>query len=266
MNNDNNYEIKTEGKLPGYNDKIRSKSITFFMYSNPKFKLGCELDAVGNLHIYAMGGNILDRDGTGFSLNYISKKKDILKNLLEIIKKQKVSHNNGYILEVEGISNNLGDTISVKFKSDEKIYKSSNKFHTISEEAIQLIYDAFHQNAIDNGFDFTTEKSNVKLYDDATEQFLQGRWIGQYLGKNYIVDFVGNSIKIYCDGLLTDDNHYFIIRGSVRQEKKKPNVQIPSSEYDFEEFNGISSFKKKNETTLLGYFSNDNATIDLIRQ
>jgi hypothetical protein len=43
------------------------------------------------------------------------------------------------------------------------------------------------------------------------------------------------------------------------------NVDIPSSEFDFEEFDGILSFRKKDNNTLIGYLPN-NMAIELKKQ
>ena len=57
-----------------------------------------------------------------------------------------ISYNNGYILENKEQMNNAGDTIRIRYRSGEEIYKSSNQFHTISNTAIYKIYELFHYN------------------------------------------------------------------------------------------------------------------------
>lgn len=255
-----------EGRLKGYEENIKSKDIVSFEYSCGKFKISCELKNDG-LHINSKGGNSYHRDGTYFKLDYISKTNNILKELQDIIDKYNISKNNGYEHEVAGLDPSISTTIKVLYKSKEKIYKYDNQTRVITEEAEDEIYEVFHKNAIENGYDFTSEKSNVELYNDATKEYVQGTWKGKHFGSEYIVIFEGTKIKIYKDGELTDEGWYKIIDGDIVNDKPKKGVTIPKDRSDYEEFKDISIMKKKNDFTMTMYFMKDSySTDDLLKQ
>lgn len=87
-----------------------------------------------------------------------------------------MSSDNGHTIHVNGLPEGYGDELHVKFASGEAILKSSNQTKTISQEAIQEIYNLFRTTAIKSSYDFTTDKSTRPIYDDADEQFLQGTY------------------------------------------------------------------------------------------
>lgn len=248
--------IRKESNIEGYSGEIKSNSIVSFEYSNPKFNVSCKLED-NKLHIISNGGNTDKRDETRFKLNYISENLKFLKTLQDIVSKDNISHNNGYTLEVSGLPEGYGDRINIKYDSGENIYKYSNQSFTISEIAIKDIYEAFHTEALNNNLDFNTKKSNVKLYDDATEEYLQGTWKGTHFGENITVLFEKNHIKIYVGEKLTDDTDYIIFEGNVRPNKLKEEIDKVQSEHDYEEFNGVSSLRKKNDILLTAYFTKD---------
>lgn len=255
-----------EGRLPGYEEIIKSKDIIYFEYTCGKFKVICELKDDG-LHINSKGGNSYHRDGTYFKLDYISKTNTILKELQDIIDKYNVSENNGYEHEVAGLDPYISTTIKATYKSKEKIYKYDNQMRVITKEAENEIYEVFHKNAIENGYDFTSEGSNVELYNDATKEYVQGTWKGTHFGKEYKVIFEGTKIKIYKDGKLTDEGWYKIIEGDIVNDKPKKGVTIPKDRTDYEEFSDISIMKKKNDFTMTMYFMKDGySTSDLLKQ
>ena len=259
-------ETTKEGRLPGYKEIIKSKDIIYFEYSCGKFKVLCELTDDGLL-IKSSGGSSYDRDGTYFRLDYISKNNTILKELQDIVDKYDISKNNGYEHEVAGLDPYISETIKVNYKSNEKIYKYDNQSRIITEEAENEIYEVFHKNAKENEYDFTSEGSNVELYNDATKEYVQGTWKGTHFGRKYKVEFNGTKIKIYKDGKLTDEGWYKIIDGDVVNDKPKKGVTIPKDKSDYEEFSDISIFKKKNDFTMTMYFMKDGySTDDLIKE
>ena len=137
----------------------------------------------------------------------------------------------------------------------------------IPKEAEDEIYEVFHKNAIENGYDFTSEKSNVELYNDATKEYVQGTWKGKHFGSEYKVEFNGTKIKIYKDGKLTDEGWYKIIDGDIVNDKPKKGVTIPKDRSDYEEFSDISIMKKKNDFTITMYFMKDGySTDDLLKE
>ena len=255
-----------ERRLKGYKEKITSKEIISFEYTCGKFKVLLEVKDDG-LHINSKGGNSYHRDGTYFKLDYNSNTNNILKELQDIIDKYNISKNNGYEHEVAGLDPSISTTIKVLYKSKEKIYKYDNQTRVITEEAEDEIYEVFHKNAIENGYDFTSEKSNVELYNDATKEYVQGTWKGKHFGSEYIVIFEGTKIKIYKDGKLTDEGWYKIIDGDIVNDKPKKGVTIPKDRSDYEEFKDISIMKKKNDFTMTMYFMKDSySTDDLLKQ
>ena len=259
-------ETTKNGRLSGYSEDIKSKDIVSFKYNCGKFKVSCELDN-NELHVKSTGGYSYNRDGSYFKLDYKSKNTTILNELQSIIENYNISENNGYEHEIAGIDPSLSTTISVKYKSNEKIYKYDNQANVIPEEAEDDIYELFHKNAIENGLDFTSEGSNVELYNDADKEYVQGTWKGTHFGSEYKVVFEGTKVKIYKDGKLTDDTYYKIIDGDIVNDKPKKGVTIPKDKNDYEEFSDISIFKKKNDFTMVMYFMKDSySTDDLIKE
>ncbi len=251
--------------LDGYSEKINSKDIIFFEYKG-EFYARCEL-VDGVLHINNKGGNSSLRDGTYFKLDYDTSNKELLNKLQEIVEKYQISKNNGHEYEVAGLPAGLGDSISIVYASDEKIWKSSNQNLTIREDAKNAIYEAFHDYAQDNNLDFTSSGSNVLLYDDADKEFVQGIWKGKHFGREYQVEFIDDYVKIYEDGKLKDNTKYTIIDGNVVVDKVKKGVDNPKNRYDYEEFNVISVMSKKNDFTMTAYFMKDSySTCDLIKE
>ena len=234
---------KIEKKLDGYSDIIKSRYITQFFYQHHTTQFEC-FRIKDELYVKSTGGNKIDRDKTAFRLEYPTVDHSLLNLLQRIIEKYQISYNNGYTLKILGLPDEEKDTIFVTYDDGEQIYKTSNQFQTISNNALEEIYNIFHEDALNNGYDFNYKKSNVPIYDDATKEYLQGKWEGYHSGNKYNVIFAGDNVKILCNNVLQDDCNYIIIRGMVRRNIKKK--EIPESEYDFEEFNALSYFKKKN--------------------
>lgn len=251
-------------KLPGYEDKIKSKDIVTFEYTGDYYVL-CEKKN-NKLHIVSKGGDVSKRDGTAFKLDYETDNLSFLKTLQKIVEDYEISKNNGYEYEVSGLPSGLGDTIKVVYENKEKIWKYNNQQKTISNKAIDTIYEVFKNEAVKNNYDFTTDKSN-QVYDDATTDYVQGTWIGEHFGTNYKVVFSSNNIKIYENGKLTDDVTYRIIDGSIVVDKLKKGITEGTSKNDYEEFSTISIMKKKNSFTLTAYFMKESySTCDLLKQ
>ena len=165
------------------------------------------------------------------------------------------------------LDKDLSHTLSIKYKSGEKIWKYDNQSDIISKEAEEEIYELFKSNAIDNGFDFTTEGSNVELFNDADKDYVQGTWEGSHFGVKYKVVFEGTKIKIYKDDKLTDEGWYKIIDGDIVNDKPKKGVTIAKDKNDYEEFSDISMFRKKNDFTMTMYFMKESySTDDLLKK
>ena len=253
------------GRLPGYSETIKSKEIVSFKYDCGRFKVSCYLKD-NELYVKSTGGYSFNRDGSYFKLDYKSKNTSILDELQSVIENYNISENNGYEHEISGIDPSLSTTIIVNYKSNEKIYKYDNQSNVISEEAEEDIYELFHKSAKENGFDFTSDGSNVELYNDATKEYVQGTWKGTHFGSEYKVIFEGTKIKIYKDGKLTDDTYYKIIDGDIVNDKPKKGVTLPKDKNDYEEFSDISIFRKNNDFIMTMYFMKDSYSTDDLKK
>ena len=245
---------------------IKSDELMSFSFLNCVITASCKLEDDG-LHVFASGGNSDRRDGTRFQLKYCSCTNFLLEKLNRIIKQYDLARNNGYSCHVDGLPEGCGDSILAEYKSGEKLHMYSNQTPTVSFDASDAIYEAFHEDALKNGFDFNTSGSNVQLYDDANVQYLQGKWKGKHFGSEIIAVFTGCTVKIFVDGKMTDNTEYTIFEGKVRTNKLKQGKTKAESDYDYEEFEGCSCFAKKNSFTLTAYFMKQSySTCDLLKQ
>ena len=251
-----------EGKLDGYKDEIESKEITSFNYGCTKFSVSCEIKD-DKLHLFATGGYSNNRDGKYFKVSLDTEDMSLLGKLQEIIDTYNLSRNNGYTCHVDGIPE-CGDHISIEYASGEKIYKVSNQVPTINGEAAQEIFNAFHRFVHKHGYDFTTKGSNVQLYDDADKEYVQGTWKGTHFGREIVATFTDDKVVITVDGNETDNTTYTIYEGHVTTDKLKDPSKEVSNYHDYEYFNGVSIFSKKNYFTMTAYFMGDSySTCDM---
>ena len=245
---------------------IQSDELISFCFSDRQISCSCEISD-GVLNVSASGGNSSRRDGTRFCLRYSSCTTFLLGKLNSIIKKYDLARNNGYHCTVDGLPGGCGDSIKAEYKSGEKLYMNSNQTPTVDSGAAEEIYDAFHDDALKNGLDLNTAGSNVRLYDDADVKYLQGKWKGRHFGREIVLIFTGITVKIFVDGKMTDNCEYTIFEGCVRKNKLKEGRNKAQSEHDYEEFDGCSCMKKKNQFTLTGYFLKTSySTCDLYKQ
>ena len=257
---------RKEGQIKGYSETINSKNIVSFLYNGPNFHLECEL-IDNKINIKSRGGYSTTRDGKYFKLDYVSTNLDFLKQLQELVEKYNLSKNNGYFVEVAGLPAGLGGRLDIKYESGENIFKSSNQFPILNEEEEKRIYELFHQSALDNGYDFNSKGSNVDLYNDATEEYLQGTWKGTHFGDEILVEIENNHIKIYSNNKLIDDIDYIIYEGSIRPNKLVAGRNKATTENDYETFKELSYLRKKNEILLTAYFTKENySTCELLKQ
>lgn len=258
--------VVKDGYLEGYSEIINSKTIISFEYTCGRFYVKCDYDN-DKIHVISDGGYSNERDGNYFKLDYKIDNDEIFKELQKIVEKNNISENNGYEHETAGLPPGLGDTIKIEYENGERIYKYSNQRETISEEAQKDIYNLFHKYAKKENLDFNSDGSNVKLYDDADKDFIQGKWKGKHFGDEIEVEFNDNHIKILVNNELTDDTDYIIYEGNIRPNKLKEGKQSANNKNDYEEFIGVSSIRKKNEIMLVAYFTkNSYSTADLIKQ
>lgn len=252
--------------MDGYNNEIKSNNIVSFEYTCGDYNLKCSIED-NSLHVLSSGGYSNQRDGKYFKLDYTTSDMSILKEIDKIIKDNELSKGNGYVHETAGLPPGLGDTLDVIYDSDEKIYKTSNQCPNVNEDIAKLFYDLFHKSAKDNNLDFNSEGSNVQLYDDADEDYLQDTWTGTHFGDNIKVEFNKNNIKIYVNDELKDDCEYVICEGWVRLNKLKEGVEEAKDHYSYEEFESCSGIRKKNDILIVMYFSKPGySTCELLRE
>lgn len=253
-----------ESHMEGLIDEIKSKDIMSFMYSGEFYLSATKEDNI--VHINTTGGGKYGkRDGSYFIVRYDTEDDSIFEKLQEVIDKYEVSRNNGYCLHVDGLPGGIGDSIEVKYSSDEKIYKISNQAPTINPEAAKEFYNIFHEFVKKDGYDFTSAGSNVKLFDDADEKYLQGTWTGKHFGDNIEVTFKDNKVTIKVDDKVVEENTEYIIKDGFVQKNKLLEGKDGSTKNDYEDFEGVNSFAKKNWFTMTAYFTTESySTCDLM--
>lgn len=243
-------------KEEGCPEKIESKEIIFFNYIGSNYGLTAKIEE-DKLRVIASGGNINRRDGTRFQINLLSDDLSLLEELQTIIEENDVVRNNGYCHYVDGLPGGIGDSIDVKYESGEKLYKTSNQTPVVGSEVGQKFYNVFLDYVRRHGLDFTTKGSNVQLYDDADEEYVQGTWNGEHFGEKISVTFEGKRVKITVDEKLVEDTEYTIFEGSIVKNQLKEGVEKPTSYGDYELLKGVSMLNKKNWFTMTGYFLGD---------
>lgn len=254
---------RRESRMEGCSEQIESQDIEMFSYSGPKnsFFFGEKED--GKIHVGCSGGSYSARDGSAFRISLMpdlsvpeeaERAEILLDELQSTVVSDRVSAGNGYSLEIGG----LGDTVSIKYKSGEKIYKHSNQGRTVSDETVSKFYMSFLKYVKSYGLDFSTEGSNVKIYDDADEEYVQGTWKGTLFGSEIMLVFEGRHVRIYNNGSLTDDCDYSITNGCIRTAELRdpgPGGKYRGDEFDYEEFSEISCITKHNYFSMDAYFS-----------
>lgn len=256
---------KHESYIDGLNNEIKSTDIIEFKYTGTDYSVSAVKDD-NLIHISAIGGGKYNRrDGSYFSVRFDINDDGFFDVLQGIITRYSIFNNNGYCLYIDGLPGGIGDTIEINYSSGERIYKTSNQSVTISYDAIKEIYDVFHEITVKNGLDFNTAGSNIKLFDDADEEYVQGNWKGKHFGKEVEVTFKGKKLTIKVDGNITDEDEEYIIKDGFIRKNKLSDGKTGEKYTDYEEFNGVSSFAKKNYFTMTGYFTKESySTCDLM--
>ena len=238
-------EVK-EGRKDGYNEEIKSKNIISFSYSNSDYKLSCELKDDG-LHITING-----------KIDYITNDKTILTELQNIVDKYKLYINNGYEKEVTGLPKGYGDTLSIIYDSDEKIWKYSNQIRLIDDKVVNEFYELFHKNALDNGYDFDKSDSTD---EEISKEYLKGIWEGKCSNNNYKIDLTNVYVKIYQNDVLTDSHIYKVVNNVVVKFKIKSYKNKIDDYNNYESFRDIANFRKEG-SNFYAYF-NDGSKCEL---
>lgn len=251
---------KHESYMEGYSEEIKSKDIESFSYVGGEFNVSAKKEN-SKVKIFATGGGKYNiRDGSYFIIKYETEDDSIFKKLQEIVEKYNISKENGHCVTIDGLPAGLGDIVNILYSSGEKIYKHSNQFITITEDAIKEIYETFHEFVKKSGYDFTSDGSNVKLFDDADKEFVQGTWTGKHFGDEIEVTFKEDKVTIKVNGKVTDsEEEYIIVEGFIQKNKKKEGRE-GNTRYDYEDFNGVECFSKKNWFTMTGYYYNNGSS------
>lgn len=258
---------KHDSWLEGYNENIESKEITSFIYTGRDYYVSAKKSDNNKIDIRCNGGGKYNpRDGSLFKIRYEASDDSIFKSLQEIIDKNNETKGNGHCVHVDGLPGGLGDNLEVEYSSGEKIYKISNQAQTVSDDSSKSFYDIFHEYVKKDGYDFNSKGSNVKLFDDADEEYVQGTWKGKHFGEEIEVTFNKDLVTIKVNDKITDENvPYTIYEGSIRKNKLKEGIEEAKSKNDYEEFNGVSCFAKKNYFTMSTYFLKESySTCDIM--
>ena len=250
-----------ESHLEGYSEEIKSKSIISFSYSGRYFGI-CAKKNGKKVEIHASGGGRYNvRDGSYFIIRYDTEDDSIFKELQDVIDKYNEVKGNGYCLTVDGLPSGIGDIFNVEYESGEKIYKYSNQYCTVGDEAANEFYEIFHKYVKKEGYDFNSAGSNVKLFDDADKEYVQGTWKGKHFGRELVVTFDGDYVTIVKDGkTIINKEKYTIFEGAIKPDKLKEGKEKAESSYDYEDFDDtMTSMKKKNWFTMVAYFCREGA-------
>lgn len=247
-----------ESQMEGLEEVIQSKDIVEFSFGKAYLSCSAKKNEDGSIHISCNGGGQYNRrDGSLFSIVYDTKDDSIFKSLQEIIDQNNETKGNGHCTFVDGLPGGLGDRLDVTYASGEKLYKTSNQHPTVSPKASDDFGKVFHDFVKKDGYDFTTDGSNVQLFDDADEDYLQGTWNGKHFGDDISVTFEKDIVTISVNGKVVDDHiPYVIFQGNIRPKKLKDGLFEATSEYDYEPFQAMQSMSKKNWFTLSSYYRN----------
>lgn len=272
---------RSDSQVSGLRETIESHEVISFRYeaqcamgllSQPKlsgeaFFVSCELLSDGRVHVIANGGSSSGRrDGTKFLLDYEADEDGFLAVLDALILEHRLSENNGHVTHVNGLPP-YGDSLSVEYASGERIYRSNNQARMLSADASDAIYEAFLTFTRKNGYDFTTAGSNVPVYDDADEAFLQGTWSGKHFGREVKAVFTGSHVQIWYDGELTDDTDYVIIEGCVLPNRLRPDADKAYRPADgYEHFHSVETFTKYLGIGLTGHVYDGSSSTFTLRR
>ena len=254
-----------ESQIDDCNEVIQSKNIVSFSYVGTDYNVFAKKE--GNMtHIFATGGGKYNkRDGSYFIIKYDTEDDSIFTALQEIIDKNHETHGNGHCVNVDGLPAGIGDTLNVIYDTGEKIYKYSNQCITVNPESVKDFYEVFHSFVKKDGYEFNSSGSNVKLYDDADEEYVQGTWRGKHFGDDIEVTFNEKFVTIKVNDKITDENvEYIIVEGFIQKNTLRDGKD-GTSKYDYDDFNGVQCFSKKNWFTMTGYFHvNSSSSCDLM--
>ena len=246
-------DIVKDGRKKGYSEDIKSKNIISFSYSNSEYNFSCDLK---NNDLY------INSSGSNFKIDYISKDKNILTELQNIVDKYKLYVNNGYEKEVSGLPKGYGDTLLVEYDSGEKIWKYSNQIRLVDDKVINEIFEVFHKNALDNGYEF--DLGNNFTDEGISKEYLQGTWEGKFSNNSYKIEFNNNYLKIYQNDILTDTHIYKIVGNVVVNFKLKKVIGNIDDYNNYEPFRDIVNIRKENDI-LYAYF-NDYSKCELTKK
>lgn len=124
--------------------------------------------------------------------------------LQAIIEEHALASANGVDKTIQGIPERLGATLLVEYTSGERIYAHDNSSSVLSAKATDALFGFFRALAKEADCDFLHTHGEIMDF----QEFLGGCW--QDPDKTAMLDFWGDSVKIYVDGQLTDDTTFSI--------------------------------------------------------
>ena len=225
--------------------------------------LSLKRQADGSLEISARGGSLEAmnqevRDGSVFAVNFTTPDRGYTARLQDLVTRFDMIRNNGLTDVTYGLPSGDGNILRVDYDSGEYIFRHDSG-RILEYDAAFAVFDLFRSMARDQGLDFTTRGSNVTVYDDATEEFLQGIWEGKHLGVPCRAEFSGRHVRIYRSGRLTDDTDYVIREGKIiPADQGEPGGRLVT-------FQGVSVLWKKDGSTLKGYSGNRVSKLEMRR-
>lgn len=122
---------------------------------------------------------------------------------------------NGIDKTIQGIPERLGATLLVEYTSGERIYAQDNSTSVLSAKATDALFGFFRSLAMEADCDFHHTHAEIIDY----QEFFGGCW--QSPDKTVMLEFWGDSIKIYVDGQLTDDTTFLIEYGRLYNAQSK---------------------------------------------
>lgn len=238
-------------RLDGYSEEIKSKNIVSFEYINSDYSLSCEL-INDELRVTIKAKS--------FDIKYVSRDKNLLTELQKVIEKYELYKNNGYEQKLSRLPSGYGDFLSIKYDSDEKIYKYSNQIRLLSSDSYNEIYELFSKNATENDYVLKKTDDDVVIESDFNEEFLQGTWEGTCADKYYKVVFKNQVVSIYINNLISDIKVYRIVDGVVVNNNLLTGKTDRKDYRSFSNFKTVSNFRKKSDSMLETHLLDDDYT------
>jgi len=146
----------------------------------------------------------------GFDIEFVAE-PSALDALQTIVEKYDLAQYNGKNRHVNGLPAYLGDWLSVKYASDERIFAADNQFPFVRDDARFAIFYFFSDLAQEAGSGFYTEEAEAFQYR------VRGQWV-DHTGR-YTLELYDDAIKLYDGETLIDDTTYTFMDGKLSNTK-----------------------------------------------